>query len=124
MVNICPKKESLKKGKGWQVVTVLFTFRRENVEVAEADEEFTLTAGTEEDDEQTLDEEERMEEELDHKNEIDDLQKEGMWQLFFYYRSYSVIRRTVFSKKSVFRWQVSAKIGVRLIAKYFRATKS
>ena len=24
-----------------------------------------------------------MEEELDHKNEIDDLQKEGMWQLFF-----------------------------------------
>ena len=24
-----------------------------------------------------------MEEDLDHKNEIDDLQKEGMWQLFF-----------------------------------------
>ena len=56
----------------------MFTFSRENIEVAEADEEFTLTAGTEEDDEQTLDEEERMEEDLDHKNEIDDLQKEGM----------------------------------------------
>ena len=29
-----------------------------------------------------------------------------------------------FQDKSVFGWQVSAKIGVRLIAKYFCATKS
>ena len=35
------------------------------------------------------------------------------------YRSYSVIRRTVFSRKICLGWQVSAKIGVRLIAKYY-----
>ena len=29
-----------------------------------------------------------------------------------------------FQEKSVFGWQVSAKIGVRLIAKYFHVTKS
>lgn len=33
--------------------------------------------GTEDDDEQTLEEEEKMEEDLDHKDEIDNLQKEG-----------------------------------------------
>ena len=37
------------------------------------------------------------------------------------YRSLSVIRRTVFT--CVFWWQVNAKIGVRLIAEYLRATK-
>lgn len=48
-------------------------------ESAEADVEFVVTGeGTEEDDEQTLEEEERMEGESDHKNEIDSLQKEGM----------------------------------------------
>lgn len=48
-------------------------------ESAEADVEFVVTEeGTEEDDEQTLEEEERMEGEADHKNEIDSLQKEGM----------------------------------------------
>ena len=48
-------------------------------ESAEADVEFVVTEeGTEEDDEQTLEEEERMEGESDHKNEIDSLQKEGM----------------------------------------------
>lgn len=47
-------------------------------ESAEADVEFVVTGeGTEEDDEQTLEEEERMEGESDHKNEIDSLQKEG-----------------------------------------------
>ena len=45
----------------------------------EADEEFMVTeGGTEEDDEQTLEEEENLEGESDHKNEIDNLQKEGM----------------------------------------------
>lgn len=44
----------------------------------EADEEFVVVEeGTEEDDEQTLEEEEKMEEDLDHKDEIDNLQKEG-----------------------------------------------
>lgn len=44
----------------------------------EADEEFVMTeGGTEDDDEQTLEEEEKMEEDLDHKDEIDNLQKEG-----------------------------------------------
>lgn len=48
-------------------------------ESVEADVEFVVTEeGTEEDDEQTLEEEERMEGESDHKNEIDSLQKEGM----------------------------------------------
>ena len=48
-------------------------------ESAVADVEFVVTEeGTEEDDEQTLEEEERMEGESDHKNEIDSLQKEGM----------------------------------------------
>ncbi|XP_068750575.1 helicase domino-like isoform X1 [Montipora capricornis] len=51
--------------------------RKAKVETMEADEEFVVTAGTEDDDEQTLDEEERMEEDTDHKNEIDNLQKEG-----------------------------------------------
>lgn len=46
-------------------------------ESVEADEEFVVTGGTEDDDEQTLEEEERMEGESDHKNEIDNLQKEG-----------------------------------------------
>ena len=40
------------------------------------------------------------------------------------YRSFSVIRHMFFPEKSVLGWQVSAKIGVRLIAKYFRVTKS
>ena len=40
-------------------------------------------------------------------------------------RSYPVILGArFFRQKSVFGWQVSAKIGVHLIAKYFRATKS
>ena len=44
----------------------------------EADDEFVVTeGGTEDDDEQTLEEEEKMEEDLDHKDEIDNLQKEG-----------------------------------------------
>ena len=43
----------------------------------EADEEFVVTGGTEEDDEQTLEEEERLEGESDPRNEIDNLQKEG-----------------------------------------------
>ena len=39
------------------------------------------------------------------------------------YRSYAVTRRTVFfPEKSELGWQVSAKIGVRLTAKYFRLT--
>jgi len=47
-------------------------------EAVEADEEFVMTeGGTEDDDEQTLEEEEKMEEDLDHKDEIDNLQKEG-----------------------------------------------
>lgn len=47
-------------------------------ETVEADEEFVMTeGGTEDDDEQTLEEEEKMEEDLDHKDEIDNLQKEG-----------------------------------------------
>lgn len=49
----------------------------------EADEEFVVTGGTEEDDEQTLEEEERLEGESDHKNEIDNLQKEGMLTALF-----------------------------------------
>ena len=53
-------------------------------ESAEADEEFVVTEeGTEEDDEQTLEEEEMMEEESDQKNEIDNLQKEGMHTMYF-----------------------------------------
>ena len=36
-------------------------------------------------------------------------------------RSYCVT--VFFQEKSVFGWQVSAKIGVRLIAKYFHTTK-
>ena len=44
----------------------------------EADEEFVVAeGGTEEDDEQTLEEEEKMDEDPDHKQEIDNLQKEG-----------------------------------------------
>ena len=46
-------------------------------ESVEADDEFVVTGGTEEDDEQTLEEEEKLEGESDHKNEIDNLQKEG-----------------------------------------------
>lgn len=44
----------------------------------EGDEEFVMAeGGTEDDDEQTLEEEEKMEEDVDHKDEIDNLQKEG-----------------------------------------------
>ena len=39
------------------------------------------------------------------------------------YRSYSVIRRTVFSRKISFGWQVSAKTGVRLISQVFPHNK-
>ena len=47
-------------------------------EVAEADEDFVMTEGGTEDDEQTLEEEEQLEEGDDHKSEIDNLQKEGI----------------------------------------------
>ena len=47
-------------------------------EVAEADEDFVMTEGVTEDDEQTLEEEEQLEEGDDHKSEIDNLQKEGI----------------------------------------------
>lgn len=53
----------------------------------EADEEFVVTGGTEEDDEQTLEEEERLEGESDPRNEIDNLQKEGKlaYSVFFWW---------------------------------------
>ena len=51
----------------------------------EGDKEFVVTeGGTEEDDEQTLEEEEKMEEDLDHKDEIDNLQKEGITSIQIY----------------------------------------
>ena len=60
------------------ILSCCLPFRKAKVETMEADEEFVVTTGTEDDDEQTLDEEERMEEDTDHKNEIDNLQKEGI----------------------------------------------
>lgn len=64
-----------------------YPFRKASAkgETVEADEEFVVTGGTEEDDEQTLEEEERLEGESDHKNEIDNLQKEGMLTALFFY---------------------------------------
>lgn len=48
--------------------------------------------GTEDDDEQTLEEEEKMEEDLDHKDEIDNLQKEGNTSIQIHIQTWVLVR--------------------------------